>query len=679
MGIKPLSFQPVSFFVVLLFIPLIAVGAADPAMPEETSDLDKRAGAFSTSIRTNSPLYIPSADSPRESLAKFRELTQGVGDVFREGSFYGDVNWEQEQKLIDLYGKLEFLIDTSELPKDDAYARNNIIISQISEVLDRVYLPPSEYIPDSEDVKQGNLKFWRIPNTAISFSRLEEGPREGDWVFSSDTVEKADKFYRSANDIPYREDASVGVIGKEGGILDHYINYTGPLIPADFTDKIPGPLRVRFFGDPLWKYLASLLILAILSLAFFVIKLLTRSGGSDEKNGTLFYIRQMILPAAMTILLPLTAHLITIDVRLRLMPLEIMDDVLWGLFYLTSFWLCVCVGNMVSAIIIASPRISPFSLDASLVRLISRLAAYFIGFWIIFEGLQDLGLSLVPLIAGVSVSGLAIALAAKPTIGNIIGGILIFADKPFKIGERVVVNGHDGVIEDIGLRSTRIRTLDGHLVTVPNEEIANNLIENIARRPYIKRTLNVTLTYDTHPDKIARAMQIIQGLLSTAEDGGKNPEELGRPTNDRVNMEDFPPRIYFNDLNADSLNILVIYWFAPPDYFDYLVHCTWFNSELLRRFSDEGIEFAFPTQTIDFRQHKETPAGDERSPSNASPSSPSNASPIVVEPAKGPEKLKSEEAQIEAFVEENREEIKEQESETTQAEAEVEDEAKGGK
>lgn len=661
-----------SSLIALLIFPLIAFGAADPGTQQESSGYDKLTGAFSTSIRTESPLFIPSADSPRESLAKFQELSKGVGDVFREGSFYGDVNWEQEQRLIDLYGKLEFLIDTSELPEDEAYARNNIIISQISELLDRIHLPASEEIPDSEQVEKSGLKFWRIPNTEISLSKIEEGPRKGDWVFSTHTVKEADKLYQSAKDIPYRDDAVVGHIGEQGGILDHYINYTGPLIPTDFTDKIPESLRIRYLGEPLWKYLASLLILAILSLTFFVVKFLTRSGESDEEgNGVVFYFRQMILPVVMVILLPFTVHLISIDVRLRLLPLEIVDDILWGLFYLSAFWLCVCVGNLISAIIIASPRISPFGLDASLIRLVTRLVAYFVGFWIIFEGLQSLGLSLVPLIAGVSVSGLAIALAAKPTIGNILGGILIFADKPFKIGERVVVDSHDGIIEDIGLRSTRIRTLDGHLVTVPNDEIVNNFIENIGRRPNVKRTLNVTLTYDTPPEKITRAIEIIRGLLSVEEDGGKTAEELGRPSNERINTEDFPPRVYFNDLNADSLNILVLYWFVPPDYFDYLDHCTWFNTELIRRFNDEGIEFAFPTQTIDLRPHEATPSSHEQSPARA-------ASTVAVESAKSREKPKSEEAQLEAFVEENREQIDEESHETTLAEAEVEEEAKGG-
>ncbi len=579
----------------------------NPGTHEEVTRVAKSKGALSEGFRNAPPLYIPSADSPQTSIRNFQELTRGIEEVFEKGSYYGDVNWEQEEELIDLYDKLVFLLDTSELPKDDAYARDNIIASQISEILDRIYLPPLEKIPNADAVEADEMKYWRIPETEISLSVIEEGPRKGDWVFSADTVEKADKFYERAQLAPYRKDANVGEIGSGGGILDHYINYTGPLLPVNFTDHIPKWMRAKLFGDPLWKYFGSFLILAALLLIFIIVKILTRyrSDKEDSPNHIGLQIRRLVLPVVMAFLLPLTIHLITVDVRLRLIPLDVTDDILWGLFYITSFWICVCVGNLISAIIISSPEISPFGLDASLVRLCTRIIAYLIGFYIIFEGFKDLGLSLVPLLAGVSISGLAFALAARPTLGNFLGGALIFADKPFVIGERVVIGKYDGIIEEIGLRSTRIRTLDGHLLTVPNEEVSSSFIENIGKRPYIKRMLNVTLTYDTPPEKIKQAIEIVRGLLSVEEDGGKDDEELGRPPNTRINTEDFPPRVFFNDLNADSLNLLVIYWYHPPDYMEYLDYCTWFNIQLIERFNRAGIDFAFPTQTIDLKQHSD--------------------------------------------------------------------------
>ncbi|VGO18413.1 mechanosensitive ion channel family protein [Pontiella sulfatireligans] len=186
------------------------------------------------------------------------------------------------------------------------------------------------------------------------------------------------------------------------------------------------------------------------------------------------------------------------------------------------------------------------------------------------------------ILAGLGVGGLAVALAAQETIKNFFGSLVIFADKPFELGERIVVGGHDGAVEEVGFRSTRIRTLDGHLVTVPNGELANLMIQNIGKRAYIKRVMNVTITYDTPPEKVQQALDILKELLDNHE--GMNA--------------DFPPRVFFNNFNDCSLNILAIYWYHPPEYWDYLAFSEKLNLELLKRYNEAGIEFAFPTQTL---------------------------------------------------------------------------------
>jgi MscS family membrane protein len=186
------------------------------------------------------------------------------------------------------------------------------------------------------------------------------------------------------------------------------------------------------------------------------------------------------------------------------------------------------------------------------------------------------------ILAGLGVGGLAVALAAQDTIKNFFGSLVIFADKPFELGDRIVVNGHDGGVEEVGFRSTRVRTLDGHLVTVPNGELANMTIQNIGKRPYIKRVMNVTITYDTPPEKVEEALSILRDIL----DGHEGMDEA------------FPPRVFFNDYNDCSLNILAIYWYHPPAYWDFLAHAEAVNMELLRRYNEAGIEFAFPTQTV---------------------------------------------------------------------------------
>lgn len=186
------------------------------------------------------------------------------------------------------------------------------------------------------------------------------------------------------------------------------------------------------------------------------------------------------------------------------------------------------------------------------------------------------------LLAGLGVGGLALALAAQDSIKNFFGSLMILLDKPFQVGDRVVIGGHDGPVEEVGFRSTRIRTLEGHLVTIPNNQVANEVVQNIAKRPSIRRLSNITITYDTPPEKVRRAVEIIREILDNHD--GMDPE--------------FPPRIFFNDFNDWSLNIIMIYWYHPPEYWEFFAFSEKVNMQILERFNAEGIEFAFPTHTV---------------------------------------------------------------------------------
>ena len=194
------------------------------------------------------------------------------------------------------------------------------------------------------------------------------------------------------------------------------------------------------------------------------------------------------------------------------------------------------------------------------------------------------------IIAGLGIGGLAIALAGQDTLRHFFGSVVIVGDKPFDIGDRIVIDGHDGPVESVDLRSTRIRTLEGHLVTIPSGELANKTIQNIGKRPFIRRLANITITYDTPPEKIREAKSIIEDILKDHE--GMNPE--------------LPPRVYFNEFNAASLNLIVLYWYHPPDYWNYMEFSEKVNLEIFERFNKAGIEFAFPTQTIFLKQGRKT-------------------------------------------------------------------------
>ncbi len=224
-----------------------------------------------------------------------------------------------------------------------------------------------------------------------------------------------------------------------------------------------------------------------------------------------------------------------------------------------------------------------------LIRVITRVLVVVFGGVYILQALT--GKPLNALLAGLGIGGLAVALAAQDTLKNFFGSIMIMLDKPFTVGDRVVVDGVDGPVEDIGFRCTRIRTLTGHLVAVPNEKMASINIENIGRRPSIRRLTNITITYDTAPEKVERALAIIREILNNHE--GMDPE--------------FPPRVYFNEFNDASLNIVMIYWYFPPNYWDFLAFSEKINLKIMRAFEAEGIEFAFPTTTTYLAQDDRRP------------------------------------------------------------------------
>jgi MscS family membrane protein len=115
-------------------------------------------------------------------------------------------------------------------------------------------------------------------------------------------------------------------------------------------------------------------------------------------------------------------------------------------------------------------------------------------------------------------------------------------------------------------------------VTIPNGELANKNIQNVARRPHIRRVVNLDIAYGTPPDKVARALEIVKELLRDHE--GIRP--------------DFPPRVYFNEFDDRALNLTAIYWYHPPNYWDFMAFNERFNLEVLRRFRAEGIEFVAP-------------------------------------------------------------------------------------
>ncbi len=197
---------------------------------------------------------------------------------------------------------------------------------------------------------------------------------------------------------------------------------------------------------------------------------------------------------------------------------------------------------------------------------------------------------LTSVIAGLGIGGLAIGLAAQDTIKNVFGSVMIFGDRPFELGDEIIVDAFRGNIEKVGMRSTRFRTGDGYLITIPNGELANKTIVNVSRRQSLVRNLNLPLSYEMPPEKAQRAVAIVKEILA------------GRPELDPQS----PPHVFLSDLAATSMTLLVNYLVSPPDWWRFVAFNESVNLEILRRFRAEGIHLAYPAQTIYLRSDDAT-------------------------------------------------------------------------
>ncbi|MFC1740941.1 mechanosensitive ion channel family protein [Nanoarchaeota archaeon] len=221
---------------------------------------------------------------------------------------------------------------------------------------------------------------------------------------------------------------------------------------------------------------------------------------------------------------------------------------------------------------------SKTDLDDQLLPIVKKGTKIIVWLIAIVVALNNAGYDVTAVLAGLGIGGLALAMAAKDTISNIFGGFTIFTDKPFKIGDRVKIAGYDGMIKEIGVRSSRLQTLEGRMVTIPNSTFTNSPVENVTVEPSRKVVLNIGLTYDTKPKKMEQAMKMLKQIAKK----NRNVEE-------KILLS-------FNAFNDSAMNILFIYYIAKGK--DILETQTQVNTEILSQFNKAKMDFAFPSQTI---------------------------------------------------------------------------------
>ena len=199
--------------------------------------------------------------------------------------------------------------------------------------------------------------------------------------------------------------------------------------------------------------------------------------------------------------------------------------------------------------------------------------------------MSNLGYDITTLLASLGIGGLVFALAAQDLLKNFFAGIALIFDKTFGKGEKVKFQGRSGIIEEIKLRSTKLRTYDGTLLTIPNAMLSNNIVENVSKIPKVKVSMTIGVTYDTSIAKLKKAKEIIKESI-------KNEKHA----------DDKSARVYFDNFGAYSLDIKVIYYsldLTMSDWPKRVYMKERINFEIKEEFEKAGINMAFPTQTLD--------------------------------------------------------------------------------
>ena len=195
--------------------------------------------------------------------------------------------------------------------------------------------------------------------------------------------------------------------------------------------------------------------------------------------------------------------------------------------------------------------------------------------------LQSLDVNITTLLAGLSIGGLAFAFAAQDTIKNLFGSIMIFIDRPFQIGDFVMIGGVSGVVEEVGFRSTRIRTLQSSLVSIPNGSLADQVVDNLGKRQFRRFNTKLGLTYDTPPHYIDAFVEGVREIVSSHPAVVEDSHE-----------------IHLESMGDFSLNILLHMKLSVSGWDKELQAKHEIYTTIIKLAYELGVSFAFPTQTL---------------------------------------------------------------------------------
>ena len=463
-------------------------------------------------------------------------------------------------------------------------------VLQLKEIIDRDPLPPYETIPGKIRVQSRDDPSqpftWDYPNTEIDIVEIQDGENRGLFLFSARSVRLMPASYELVKDLPYSTRWSNAEDYRSPdtspGFYSDYIGSPGYLVPSasrlgSLVDALPDGMKRVYYDQTLWQWSGLLIFILLTPAAILFLFLLIRRWKRRLKQPGRAWL-SIVAPAVGCWLVFRATDFLDTELNITGQALTTTQAGGRMIAATLGIWAVLRLSVAVSESIIASPRTPDVGLNATLIRIAGRVVGFFAGLWIAIAVIKDLGIDLIPLIAGLGVGGLAVALAAQRTFANMLDGIILYLNKPVRLGDFCIYgDGKMGIVEDIGLLSTRIRTLERSVVTIPNADFSQYAIDNLMVRDRRLFMTRLQLRYETSPRQLRYVIARLRQLLDN---------------HPKVEPE---PRVRFVDLGEYSFDVEIFAYLSCQDHNIYLAIREDLLMQIIDVVEEAGTEFAFPS------------------------------------------------------------------------------------
>ena len=505
---------------------------------------------------TQQELAYVKTDSPRDTMETFIEAMND----YRAGVISNDY-----AKMARIQDAIRCFADSSNTVLTTRRDKELAAIF-LKEAIDRVIVVDYSKIPVDP-----SLSRWRLRHTEIILLPQEAGERRGEWLITEGTWRRAKSFYDRVRKQPYLEGS-----GKGAAYVQPWMDAYLPKWSKQETLTLKNWQWLGLIAGLIFGLVIRVFVSLLLSL-YSSLSLVQKIPWKSE------LLSQLDSPFSL-LMTSLFWYFWTLYLQLEDMAYNIVNGIVQILFGIALTWFAYLIVNAVGAYAMSKAEKTESTLDDQLVPLLQKTLKLFVvllGFLLI---LQNMGVNVLSLLAGLGLGGLAFALAAKDTAANLFGSIMILIDQPFKIGDWVKVGDLEGTVEEIGFRSTRVRTFYNSVVTVPNANVANAHIDNMGVRQYRRTTATLGVTYDTSAEDLQKFVEGIRTIIHE----------------NRITRKDYY-HVYFSGYGDSSLNILIYFFLVTSDWGEELAERQKIYFEIFHLAKKLGVEFAFPTQTLHIR------------------------------------------------------------------------------